>query len=123
MKNHTEQRQYFRLRYNIKEVMPTLRVQSREFNISEISEKGIRVIVRDSSLFRIDDSLTGEVLLNSLETNIPVTGKVLRKIGNEVIFLLSDGLSFKQMIAEQRYMRKNHPKVFPKNSQLVSEEE
>ncbi|MFV0450515.1 MAG: PilZ domain-containing protein [Vibrio sp.] len=116
MTNNTEQRQFFRLRYSMKEVMPTLRVQSREFKISEISEQGIRAIVRDYSLFKMEDVLEGELLLNSLDRNIPIKGKVLRKIGNEVIFLLTEGLSFKQMIAEQRYMRKNYPKVFPRNA-------
>lgn len=119
MTNHTEQRQYFRLSYKTKVAMPTFRVQSKELKVSEISEQGMRVIVRDTSLFSPNDTVEGEIILNAFDTNIPVKGKVLRAVGNEVIFLLSEGLSFKEMIAEQRYMRKHHPNVFPKNSQLV----
>ncbi|MBD0787841.1 PilZ domain-containing protein [Vibrio sp. Y2-5] len=118
MTNHTEQRQYFRLSYKTKTVMPTLRIQSKEFKISEISEQGMRVIVRDSSLFKLGDTVKGEVLLNSLENNITVEGKVLRIVGNEVIFHLREGLSFKDMIAEQRYLRKYFPNVLPKGTKV-----
>ncbi len=115
MTNHIEQRKYFRLSYKSKQVMPTLRVHNREFNVSEISEQGMRVITRDPTLFSIGDIVKGEVLLNSIDSNIQVDGKVLRLVGDEVILFLREGLSFKDMISEQRYLRKHFPNVLPKN--------
>ncbi len=99
--------------------MPTLRVQGKELKISEISEQGMRVITRDTTLFQIGDVIKGEVLLNSMDHNIAIEGKVLRIVGNEVICHLREGLSFKDMIAEQRYLRKYYPTVLPKGAKEV----
>ncbi len=96
--------------------MPTLRVLNREFKVSEISEQGMRVIMRDPTLLNIGDSIKGEVILNSLDNNVSIDGKVIRIVGNEVIFQLREGLSFKDMIAEQRYLRKHFPNVLPKGT-------
>ncbi len=114
MTNHTEQRKYFRLSYKSKTVMPRLRLLNREFQISEISEQGMRIISRDPSLFSVDENVKGEVVLNSLDTNIQIEGTVLRAYGYEVVINLREGLSFKNMIAEQRYLRKHFPTVLPK---------
>lgn len=76
----------------------------------------MRVITRDPTLFSIGAIVKGEVLLNSVETNIQIDGKVLRVVGNEVVIYLSEGLSFKDMIAEQRYLRKHFPNVLPKGT-------
>ncbi len=119
MDNRIEQRKYFRLNYKAEKVMPLLWAQNKEFRVSEISEKGLRVIVDDAYRFKLGDLVQAEILINSVNSKIPLQGKVLRISGNEVIFLLSEGISFKHMISEQRYMRKHYPFIFPKSVQMA----
>ncbi len=111
----TEKRKFFRLHYKVNSLMPSFASTTGEYKVPEVSEQGIRMIVRNVHDFGIEQPVQGTLKLHTGSVNI--RGKVLRILGNEVVLLLSvkDGLTFKQMLDEQRYLRNTHPTVFPRS--------
>ncbi|BCL73489.1 conserved hypothetical protein [Vibrio nigripulchritudo MADA3029] len=113
-----QKRKYYRLRYP-KQERPVLRVKDQYYHICEVSEKGIRVLMANvASLYR-GLSMAGTLRLNA-NTHIPVEGSLLRFDKNEVIFQLSKGPSLKNMVEEQRHIRKKYPTFFAKQRPIAA---
>ncbi|GAK82719.1 protein chain release factor A [Vibrio ponticus] len=119
MEEIVQKRKYYRLRYP-RRAMPTVRIDDQLFHVSEISEKGIRIIMNNfASLYR-GLTLTGTLSLG-VDNQIPVKGQVLRFDDNEVILQLVQGPSFKDMVEQQRHIRTKYPVHFARlRSQSVA---
>ncbi|MEI8633037.1 PilZ domain-containing protein [Vibrio sp. PP-XX7] len=111
-----QRRKYYRLRYLHQDVMPQIQIFGNNYRVSEVSESGIRVVMGGAGI-AIGRQMTG-VLEMHASGPIEVTGQVLRIMKKVVVFTLSQGPTFKQMVEEQRYMRKHHPTCFPKKSEF-----
>ncbi|OLQ93806.1 peptide chain release factor A [Vibrio ponticus] len=118
MNDYVQKRRYYRLKYP-RRAMPVVSIDEQLFHVSEISEKGIRIIMNNlASLYR-GLTLTGTLSLG-IENQIKVKGQILRFDDNEVILELHQGPSFKDMVEQQRHIRNNYPKHFAKlRSQAV----
>ena len=107
-----QKRQYFRLRYP-KRARPVVRVKDRKFSVAEVSEKGLRVVMANTSTLYRGMSMKGVLLLHG-DKLIEIDGAVLRFEGDEVILKLKQGPSFKQMFSEQIRLRRKYPFLFNK---------
>ncbi|GAB2659442.1 PilZ domain-containing protein [Vibrio panuliri] len=119
MDEFVQKRRYYRLKYP-RRGRPVVRIDDQLFHVSEISEKGIRIVMNNfASLYR-GLTLTGTLNL-SIDYQIPVKGKVLRFDDNEVILQLDQGPSFKDMVEQQRHVRNKYPDFFARlRSQAVA---
>ncbi|WP_143169195.1 PilZ domain-containing protein [Vibrio quintilis] len=101
----------------MKELMPDLYMFGKVFRVSEISEGGIRVLMGESAI-TAQRTISGYIELHTAG-KIFVKGKVLRQEKKEMVFALTEGPTFKDMLEEQRFLRQNHPALFPKKAGLV----
>ncbi|WP_139684659.1 PilZ domain-containing protein [Vibrio tasmaniensis] len=106
----TQKREYYRLKYP-KKARPVIRIKDELFHVTEISEKGVRLMMSNIIPVYRGFSMAGTLWLHG-NNSIDIRGSVLRQEGDEVIVLLSQGPSFKDMVAEQRYIRQRYPVFF-----------
>ncbi|WP_428773382.1 PilZ domain-containing protein [Vibrio sp.] len=106
-----QRRQYYRLKYP-RRARPVVKIADALYHVSEVSEQGLRVEMANvaSTLYR-GLTLKGILKLHN-ETQINVEGQILRWSNQEVVIKLSQGPSFKHMVAEQRHIRQNYPVFF-----------
>jgi PilZ domain len=102
-----QQRQHFRLRYPLA-AQPTLRVAGHAFAVTELSEGGMRIISGPAGRLAPSWDVHGELLLATGDT-VPVDGIVLRIDDAHVVVKLLRGPSYKEMLAEQRYVAQRYP--------------
>ncbi|WP_117234805.1 PilZ domain-containing protein [Vibrio maerlii] len=110
MHAHEQKRQYYRLKYP-RQARPVVRFADELFHVSEVSEKGIRVVMNRLTALYKGLSMKGTINFHD-ETNIDVEGAVLRLEDEEFVVYLNQGLTFKQMVEEQRHVRQNYPSFF-----------
>ncbi|WP_260261809.1 PilZ domain-containing protein [Vibrio intestinalis] len=110
MNDLEQKRKYYRLRYP-RRAMPIVRFHDELFHVSEVSEKGIRIVMNNLTTLYKGLSLSGTLSLNP-DCKIPVEGSILRFDKNEVILYLNKGPSFKHMVQEQRHIRNKYPAYF-----------
>jgi len=108
-KEREQRRQYFRLRYP-KNARPILRVEHFMFYITESSEKGVKVIIGHHTSLYCGLHISATISLHGID--IDIEGMILRFDKNEVVIALSKGLSFKNMVSEQRYISQHFPHFF-----------
>ncbi len=103
-----QQRQFFRLRYP-KNARPVIRVQENTFSVSESSEGGLKVLMGHVASLYCGLKMSATVSLHD-NSDVNIEGSVLRfDDNNEVVIKLDKGLSFKDMVSEQRYVRQKFP--------------
>lgn len=108
-----QQRQFFRLRYP-KNARPVIHIQDRTFFVSESSEQGLRVLMGHIASLYCGLKMSATVSLHD-HSNVNIEGFILRFADNdEVVIKLVKGLSFKNMVAEQRYVRQKFPNFMMK---------
>ncbi|MEZ8103517.1 PilZ domain-containing protein [Vibrio clamense] len=105
-----QKRQYYRLKYP-KKARPLIRIGDQLIPVSEVSEKGLRIVRHDFSALYKGLIMAGILRLHG-DRQIPVQGPILRFDGNEVIIKLDEGITFKDMFEEQRYIRQKYPVHF-----------
>ena len=96
----TQKRQYYRLKYP-KRARPVMRIKDELFHVSEVSEKGVRLIMQNVIPVYRGFSMAGTLRLHD-NNSVDISGAVLRQEGDEVIVQLSQGPSFKDMVSEQK---------------------
>ncbi|OED68062.1 hypothetical protein [Vibrio echinoideorum] len=106
----TQKRQYYRLKYP-KRARPVMRIKDELFHVSEVSEKGVRLMMHNVIPVYRGFSMVGTLRLHD-NNSIDINGAVLRQEGDEVIVQLSQGPSFKDMVSEQRHIRQRYPVFF-----------
>ena len=92
----TYKRAYYRLRYPLVE-RPKVRTEGGDYEVSEVSERGIRIVLTGSYVFRRDQPFAG-VLRFRYGMNVSIEGVVLRSDKKELIVALSKGPSREQML-------------------------
>ncbi|MEO1526843.1 MAG: PilZ domain-containing protein [Planctomycetota bacterium] len=92
-------REYFRLRYPPGR-RPVVWIDGEEYELTELSERGARIICRESTL-QIDDLVTGVVLFQDGE-NVPFEGTLARIEKNEWIIKIQIGISPGRVVQEQQ---------------------
>jgi len=107
-----ERRRYFRLRYPPGD---TARITfgSREYELTEISERGVRFRLRNMNLVAIGQAAVAVVQTRSGH-KARVEGVVLRidnAMKEVVLHLIVQGVSAAVMFDEQRYIIKHHPEM------------
>ena len=90
----SDQRKYFRLKYPVAE-RPVIRSEDREFEVSEISEGGARIVVAGQGSFEPGQPFSGTILFADGE-EVDIRGIVLRHYTDEIAVRLSVGISFKR---------------------------
>lgn len=106
----TQTRQYYRLRYP-KTERPRIKAWGQQFPVTEISEKGLRLLFSSEVKVGRGTEVEGIVILSSGES-VEIKGEVLRLDGAELVIKLAEGPSLKHMTAEQIRIRKKYPGFF-----------
>ena len=103
-----ERRQFFRVRYPGAE-RPEIEIASEQHAVNELSEGGLRVSGALESL------QTGEIIEACLQllsgTTLPITASCSRTEDEESVFEDLQGVSFAEMLNEQRYLIRKYPSV------------
>jgi hypothetical protein len=102
-----QKRNYYRLKYP-KSERPTVWFRGCTYEVSEISEGGVRIMLAKGCAVRLHQTFAGVLRFKDGDTT-PVVGVVLRWEGDEMVVKLSQGISLKRMIAEQSRIRKKYP--------------
>ncbi len=105
-----EKRSYYRLQYP-KPERPTVWFRGRCYEVTEISEGGVRVMLASGCAVRLRQTFAGVLRFKDGDT-LPIVGVVLRLDDREMVVKLSKGISLKCMIAEQIRLRKKYPMFF-----------
>lgn len=101
-----EQRQHYRINYPLA-ARPWLRIGSEELIVTELSEKGCRVLWRSPPLK--GKLIAGRIKLYTGEIR-EISGEVGRRCGREVVLQSLIGLDFADMITEQRALIRDFPR-------------
>ncbi|MGX9418827.1 PilZ domain-containing protein [Vibrio sp. RC27] len=105
-----QRRQYYRLKYP-KRARPVMRIEDQFFHVCESSERGIRVVMNNITNLYRGLRLSGTVRLHSNQ-EVSIEGSIVRFDNGEVVVKLDKGLSFRDMVAEQRHIRQKYPLFF-----------
>lgn len=100
--NYAERRQFFRLRYPFAD-RPRLIVQHKVYELTEISEGGLRFSSKQAAQFPLAQFLTVTLSLHGGKT-VDVEGHTLRIERDEVIMQLTLGIPGRVVVDEQRYL-------------------
>lgn len=90
-------RQLFRLKYP-KRMRPTLVIEARPYNVTELSEGGLKFEMGRAILF----PTSIEAVLHLDDEILDVSGELRTFRANEAIVINLEGVSFKRMMEEQR---------------------
>ena len=115
-----QRRRYYRLQYPEVE-RPTVWFKGRTYEVAEVSEGGVMILLGDGCAVRVGQSFAGVVEFEDGETN-SIVGVVLRIDANKMIVKLSKGISLRRMMAEQIRLRKKYPMLFERNAGESEEE-
>jgi hypothetical protein len=102
----TSRREYFRLPYPITSGA-TLVVDGTNYKVSEVSERGLRVVTSEGS-FSVEAPIEGTLILN-MGVRCPISGSVLRLDGDSYVIKLERGPSTRDVMREQLYLSKAFP--------------
>lgn len=112
MNSVEQKRKYYRLKYP-KRARPFVRFGNEMFQVTEVSEGGIRMVTNPLTEMYKGLSVKGILNLNEDDV-IEIEGAVLRFDNEEVIIQLKKGPTFKIMVDQQRYIRTKFPAFFEK---------
>jgi len=101
-------RAYYRLRYP-KAERPKLLSGDQVYEVSEISEKGLRVVLEGAEVQRAEP-FSGVLSFFDGE-EIKVVGTVFRSDERETVVKLTTGISLKRMLDEQLRIREKYPRL------------
>ena len=107
---HSERRKYHRLKYPEGD-RPTVRMSGHDYPVSEISEKGTKILLPKSGQVSQDQSVSG-VLWFQDGVNIVIQGVIQRCDENGMALKLSKGISMQRMIIEQSRLLQKYPTLF-----------
>jgi hypothetical protein len=105
-----EKRSYYRLQYPRPE-RPTVWFQGCCYDVTEISEGGVRIRLAGGCAGRLRQTFAGVLRFNDGGTT-PIVGVVLRWDDSEIVVKLAKGISLKRMLSEQIRLRKKYPMLF-----------
>jgi len=101
-----EQRKYYRIEYPAS-MRPTIKITKNEFEVVDISEKGVRFSVDEEMIF--GRWVSAEVTFCDGET-VTIEGRIVRKHENNIGMLLSiKAIPYSKILSEQRYLARFNP--------------
>jgi hypothetical protein len=100
------QRRHYRLTYPTKE-RPTLHLANQNYEVLQIAESSIVISTEQASL-KAEYIFQGEIAFND-GTSDSVAGAVLKNDAQQAIISLTETLSFKRLMSEQRRIRVTYP--------------
>ena len=102
-----DRRAFYRLRYPAVE-RPTIRINDFEYKVTEISEKGARILFVGENAYSIEKLFTGSVSFCGGET-VEIEGSVVWSSEKEIAIRLSKGITLKRMMKEQARLHRKYP--------------
>lgn len=118
MSSFEQKRQFYRLKYP-KRARPYVRLGEEMFQVTEVSEGGMRMIVNNFNSMYKGLSIKGILNLND-EDQVEIEGAVLRFDQGEVIVQLRKGPTFKIMVEQQRHIKTKYPVFFAKLRERIT---
>lgn len=106
--DEAQRRAHFRLRYP-DDARPLLCTEQGDFPICEISEGGLRIVLQAPEA-RLPERLQGLIELG--QERLAIEGRVLRRMGEELVLVLSQGVPLAVMLNEQRRLLRLYPRLF-----------
>ena len=103
-----ERREFFRIRYPSVE-RPNIDIDDNRYDVAELSEGGLRVLGEFSDLESTQPVKARLHLLSGEAVN--VTASFSRIDEGEAVFDQLEGISFGEMMNEQRYLIRKYPSV------------
>jgi len=100
-------RELYRISYPVND-RPTLKFQGNEFEVTNISEKGIRFICKQCSEFKIDVEVKCIITFHDNES-YALDGKILHIYKSAVVMNFTRDIPFERIIKEQRYILTSYP--------------
>ena len=100
-------REHYRIRYPLS-CRPRLTILNNEYETIDISERGIRFICKEISVFQAGMELEARITFNN-EEYLDLEGEILRTDERVAVLYLSKRIPFKRIVAEQRYIKLNYP--------------
>lgn len=101
-----EKRRYYRIEYPAS-MRPTLKIRNHEFEVVNISEKGVLFLADKRTSF--GRWVSGEVTFYDGQT-MGIEGKVVRKYENNIgIFLAIKSIPYSKILSEQRLLARFKP--------------
>jgi len=107
--HHDQKRAFYRLRYP-EAARPGVRIDGRDGAVAELSEGGARIVLAGDGVGP-GQRLVGVVRFTDGGT-ARIAGEVQRLDGDEVVLILSVGVSLKRMLAEQQRLLRDYPSHF-----------
>lgn len=96
-----EKRRYFRIEYPAS-MKPTIKIRKHEFEVENISEKGVMFLVEKDIKF--GRWVSGAVTFNDGQT-VGVEGKIVRNVKNNIgMFLTVKPIPYSRILSEQRLL-------------------
>ena len=108
----TYKRAYYRLRYP-SSMRPRVRIDSVEYEVAELSERGMRIICGSNFDMKPETPIRGEMRFSDEQTS-EIVGAMMRREKDEVVFSVSSGVSYKRMLEEQLHIVHKFPSYFSK---------
>ncbi|KLN64822.1 MULTISPECIES: PilZ domain-containing protein [Vibrio] len=118
MSSFIQKRQFYRLRYP-KRARPFVRLGEDLFQVTEVSEGGIRMVVSNANNMYRGLEIKGMLNLND-QSRVEIEGAVLRFDRDEVVVQLRKGPTFKIMVDEQRKIRNKYPVFFARLREVAA---
>jgi hypothetical protein len=106
----TNKRELYRITYPVND-RPILKLQGNEFEVINISEKGIKFICKQCSEFKIDVAVQCTVTFRD-NTSFLLEGKISQTYKHAVVICLTGSIPLGRIIQEQRYILANYPDKF-----------
>ncbi len=98
-------REHYRVEYPISS-RPKLIIEGIQYEVMDVSEKGIRFLSESSNEFQVESEVKGKIVFHDNEVQ-EVEGTILRVAEKQTIIYLSVNISFFIIVQEQRYIRDN----------------
>ena len=104
-------RNFFRIEYPF-EIRPIFSCQGENHEVFNVSEQGIKfAITTKNSSLKVGNQIKGTVKFINPEDALnvcEVSGMILRKDSGECAIQLKDGIPWKKILTEQRYLIKRY---------------
>ena len=101
-----ERRRYYRIEYPVS-LRPTLKIRKHQFEVVNISEKGVMLVAEKKASF--GRWVSGEITFSDGQT-MGIEGEVVRKNENNIgIFLTIKSIPYSKILSEQRLIARFKP--------------
>jgi len=105
-------RELYRIIYPIS-IRPVLEIHDIEYDVIDISEKGIRILNNSYRAFPIESIVKGKINFSDGKS-LNFAGNILRSSKNNTIISLTGNIPFMRICIEQRYIRDKYHDWFQK---------